>query len=41
MHSGPPPCRSGKTRTYAYLDLTPLGRQTHITKFGLHDDYAS
>lgn len=27
--------------TYTYLDLTPLGRQAHITKFGLHDEYAS
>lgn len=27
--------------TYTYLDLTPLGRQAHITKFSLHDEYAS
>ena len=27
--------------TYTYLDLTPLGRQAHITKFSLHDQYAS
>jgi predicted dithiol-disulfide oxidoreductase (DUF899 family) len=27
--------------TYAYLDLTPLGRQAHVTQFSLHDAYAS
>ncbi len=27
--------------TYAYLDLTPLGRQAHVTEFRLHDGYAS
>jgi predicted dithiol-disulfide oxidoreductase (DUF899 family) len=27
--------------TYSYLDLTPLGRQAHVTQFSLHDAYAS
>jgi predicted dithiol-disulfide oxidoreductase (DUF899 family) len=27
--------------TYTYLDLTPLGRQAHVTQFSLHDAYAS
>lgn len=27
--------------TYTYLDLTPLGRQAHVTQFSLHDVYAS
>lgn len=27
--------------TYTYLDLTPLGRQAHITQFSLHDAHAS
>lgn len=27
--------------TYTYLDLTPLGRQAHVTQFSLHDTYAS
>jgi predicted dithiol-disulfide oxidoreductase (DUF899 family) len=25
--------------TYTYLDLTPLGRQSHVTQFALHDTY--
>jgi predicted dithiol-disulfide oxidoreductase (DUF899 family) len=25
--------------TYSYLDLTPLGRQSHVTQFALHDTY--
>jgi len=25
--------------TYTYLDLTPLGRQAHVTEFKLHDEY--
>jgi predicted dithiol-disulfide oxidoreductase (DUF899 family) len=25
--------------TYSYLDLTPLGRQSHVTQFPLHDTY--
>ncbi|WP_433363950.1 DUF899 domain-containing protein [Actinoplanes sp. CA-142083] len=25
--------------TYTYLDLTPLGRQSHVTQFALHDAY--
>jgi predicted dithiol-disulfide oxidoreductase (DUF899 family) len=25
--------------TYTYLDLTPLGRQSHVTEFALHDTY--
>jgi predicted dithiol-disulfide oxidoreductase (DUF899 family) len=25
--------------TYSYLDLTPLGRQAHVTQFRLHDTY--
>jgi predicted dithiol-disulfide oxidoreductase (DUF899 family) len=27
--------------TYSYLDLTPLGRQAHVTQFSLHDSYES
>ncbi|GAA2048417.1 DUF899 domain-containing protein [Catenulispora yoronensis] len=27
--------------TYSYLDLTPLGRQLHITEFPHHDSYES
>jgi predicted dithiol-disulfide oxidoreductase (DUF899 family) len=27
--------------TYTYLDLTPLGRQAHVTQFSLHDAYTS
>jgi predicted dithiol-disulfide oxidoreductase (DUF899 family) len=27
--------------TYNYLDLTPLGRQTHITQIQFHDSYES
>ncbi|WP_410586130.1 DUF899 domain-containing protein [Amycolatopsis sp. lyj-23] len=27
--------------TYRYLDLTPLGRQAHVTEFALHDTYGS
>jgi predicted dithiol-disulfide oxidoreductase (DUF899 family) len=27
--------------TYTYLDLTPLGRQAHVSQFSLHDAYAS
>jgi predicted dithiol-disulfide oxidoreductase (DUF899 family) len=27
--------------TYSYLDLTPLGRQAHVTQFSLHDAYTS
>jgi predicted dithiol-disulfide oxidoreductase (DUF899 family) len=27
--------------TYTYLDLTPLGRQEHITKIDFHDSYGS
>ncbi|MDT7799045.1 MAG: hypothetical protein QOI78_2478 [Actinomycetota bacterium] len=27
--------------TYSYLDLTPLGRQAHVTQFALHDTYGS
>ncbi len=27
--------------TFTYLDLTPLGRQIHITQIALHDSYAS
>jgi predicted dithiol-disulfide oxidoreductase (DUF899 family) len=31
----------GLVNTYSYLDLTPLGRQAHVTQFSLHDTYAS
>lgn len=27
--------------TYSYLDLTPLGRQAHVTQIPLHDTYTS
>jgi predicted dithiol-disulfide oxidoreductase (DUF899 family) len=27
--------------TYNYLDLTPLGRQAHVTEFSLHDAYGT
>jgi predicted dithiol-disulfide oxidoreductase (DUF899 family) len=27
--------------TYRYLDLTPLGRQRHVTEFPHHDAYAT
>lgn len=27
--------------TYSYLDLTPLGRQAHVTQIPLHDTYPS
>ncbi|MER7243241.1 DUF899 domain-containing protein [Kribbella sp. NPDC000426] len=27
--------------TYHYLDLTPLGRQAHVTEFSLHDAYGA
>jgi predicted dithiol-disulfide oxidoreductase (DUF899 family) len=30
----------GLVNTYAYLDLTPLGRQIHVTEVGFHDCYA-
>jgi predicted dithiol-disulfide oxidoreductase (DUF899 family) len=29
----------GLVNTYNYLDLTPLGRQAHVTQFKLHDAY--
>ncbi|OBF30505.1 hypothetical protein A5724_23520 [Mycobacterium sp. ACS1612] len=31
----------GLVNTFNYLDLTPLGRQIHITEIGFHDSYAS
>jgi predicted dithiol-disulfide oxidoreductase (DUF899 family) len=27
--------------TYSYLDLTPLGRQLHVSEFPHHDEYKS
>jgi predicted dithiol-disulfide oxidoreductase (DUF899 family) len=27
--------------TYNYLDLTPLGRQLHVSEFRHHDDYGT
>jgi predicted dithiol-disulfide oxidoreductase (DUF899 family) len=31
----------GLVNTFNYLDLTPLGRQIHITDIKFHDSYAS